>query len=318
MKSVFRRANAPAKQQRRPGLEMDDRRAVHRAGRVAEKRHEHVGGVLIGQQGDDLVLLQALQHGAGRVSPREDMRPVAFPRIDEQLLGVRVVGFPRHDVKRVAVGSQPAGHELPVAEVAGNEQRALARGERLTQILLTFYGRQAIHVGTAQLRNLDELSAPFPEMPEDRPRYALPLAAIRIPAVDQFQVFQRHLPALSQHIIYSPPSARPTALAIGRGIARTGPTSSSAIREARRSNRFRNGSEAVSSSLWDALNSDISCVYYALQSGEMAPCSFVAVRLRGLPHQNLPLCLRRRGRADTKRRCEAPSYAEQGPWSVRG
>ena len=82
--------------------------------------------VLIDQNADRLVLLQGAQNGSGAVPFLDQVIAGKLAALFDQAIDARIVERPDHDVHRLGHQAVGEGAELPIAQVRGGEQDAVA------------------------------------------------------------------------------------------------------------------------------------------------------------------------------------------------
>ena len=191
--------------------QMDDGGAVYGSRADAQKRHEHIARVLIGEQGDDLFFLQALHHGPRRVAPIEDLRAAVRARIRQYFVGFGIVGFAGYDIERIAVQVEPAGQKLPVAEMPRDEQHALPHFESAAHMFLAVNRDQARPLPPELIcGSFRNSAAVSPKFLNTSTGHLMPRPLIQFPPINEIEIFQGHAAVAAKRIKQSAshPSAK--------------------------------------------------------------------------------------------------------------
>ena len=191
LEAVVGHSDTPTEDDRYARFEMNDRRSIDGSGADSEKWHEYIARILVGQQSDDLVAFQRLKHRACRVAAVIDLRTALGARVGQDSVRPGVIGASGDDAERIAVYAEPARHELPVAEMPGDQHRPVTGCQGVAHILLASDSRKRIDLSLIETRQLQELGGCLPEMPKDFLRHACAGSGIELGSIHEIQVLER-------------------------------------------------------------------------------------------------------------------------------
>ena len=131
---------------RRPRPLMQDPGAKDGAGGLAEKWDKHFVAVLIWNDRYDFIVSELLEDRPRRISSRYNAGARSPAQIIYEFVDAFIVGRSHDNMQLVAVIARPQTHALPVAEVSGDDNGALAFGEGLDDMLVALDLRGLIEV----------------------------------------------------------------------------------------------------------------------------------------------------------------------------